>query len=377
MSDVTVKAVVDKREQKRFLNLPWVLHRSDPHWTPPLRRNQEELVGFRSHAFYEQGESQAFLAIKDGEVCGRISAIIYPEHNRQYQEKRGFFGFFESIDDTDVSRALFQAAENWLAEQGMTTIRGPANPSLHYEWGLLVDGFYEPAWFLMTYNPSYYQRLVEDYGFYKTQDMYAFWGEKEMLGTVDKKLEWVTREARKRFNVKLRHFNLANFQQEVHTFLNIYNQASGAMWGYVPMSGMEAEHMAKTLKHLLVPELTCIAEVDGKPIGAIFGMLDYNPRIKQIDGRLFPFGFVRLLYKRQKIGRMRFIATDVLPEFQRWGIPMVMLNWLQPHVLNYGIEQAEFSWVLESNDLSRKTLQKGGAKLTKTYRLYDYDIPKR
>ncbi len=155
-------------------------------------------------------------------------------------------------------------------------------------------------------------------------------------------------------------------------FLNIYNDSLGGTWGFVPMSAAEVEHMSKSLKYLIVPEMTSVAEVDGRPVGAVFGLLDYNPRIKQIDGRLFPFGFLRLLWRRRQIRRVRLISTNVLPEYQRWGVGLVILSRLVPEVLKWGIEDAEFSWVLESNHLSFKTLQRGGAKLTKTYRIYDW-----
>jgi GNAT superfamily N-acetyltransferase len=153
-------------------------------------------------------------------------------------------------------------------------------------------------------------------------------------------------------------------------FLDIYNRSLVDTWGFVPLSDAEVDHMAAALKMLIVPEMTSIAEVDGRPIGAMFGLLDYNPRVRQIDGRLFPFGFIRLLWNRKAIQRIRLISTNVLPEFQRWGVGLVLVAKLVPEVLKWGITEAEFSWVLESNHLSRSTLQRGGAKLYKTYRIY-------
>jgi GNAT superfamily N-acetyltransferase len=154
-------------------------------------------------------------------------------------------------------------------------------------------------------------------------------------------------------------------------FLDIYNQSLVGTWGYVPLSRGEVDHIGASLKHLIVPEMTSFAEVDGRPVGAVFGLLDYNPRIKQIDGRLYPFGFVRLLANRRRIKRVRLISTNVLPEYQRWGLGLVLVARLVPEALAWGIREAEFSWVLESNHLSYATLQRGGAVLAKTYRLYD------
>jgi hypothetical protein len=132
------------------------------------------------------------------------------------------------------------------------------------------------------------------------------------------------------------------------------------------------KHLAASLKMLIVPELTSIAEADGKVVGASFALLDYNPRIKQINGSLFPFGFIRLLRNKRGIKRLRLISTNVAPEYQKWGLGVVLLHQLVAPVLKWGIEEAEFSWVLESNTLSAGSLRRGGAKLTKTYRMYDY-----
>ena len=156
-------------------------------------------------------------------------------------------------------------------------------------------------------------------------------------------------------------------------FLEVYNRAMSNTWGFVPMSDGEIEHMARGLRHLIVPELAIAAEVDGRVVGATFALPDYNPRIKQIDGRLFPFGFIKLLRKKHQIKRFRVISANVLPEFQRMGIGLLLMHGLVPLTLKWGIEEAEFSWILESNSLSRGALKKGGAKITKTYRLYDLD----
>ena len=372
MSQVQVRPVSGKREQKQFLELPWTLYKGDPNWIPPLRSNQAELVGYRRHPFYDAARCQTFLAWRDGKPVGRICAIVNPVHNERYRESRGMFGFFESVDDPVVSRGLFDAAHQWFTEQGMNCMRGPVNPSMNYECGLLIDGFDSPPTFMMTYNPPYYARLIEDYGFRKAQDMYAFWGEVNMLQTLDSKLKFVVDEATRRFDVTTRRIDRARFDQDVRSFLHIYNQSLGATWGFTPLSESEAEHMAKSLKQLIVPEMTTIAEVNGKPVAVVFGLLDYNPRIKAIDGKLFPFGFIRLLWNRRGIKKIRLIAANVLPEYQMWGLGLVVLNRLVPDVLAWGVEEAEFSWVLESNDLSFKSLKRGGAILQKVYRIYDY-----
>jgi len=254
-------------------------------------------------------------------------------------------------------------------------VRGPVYPSLNYEVGLLIDGFNDPPWFMMTYNKPYYQRLIEGYGFRKAQDLYAFWGHLDMLEEVTRRLYALSHIVLERFQLRCRPMDVKNFEDDVRTFLEIYNKSLVATWGFVPMSAGEVKKQAGGLKRMIVPELTTVAEVDGKPIGTMFGLLDYNPRIKEIDGKLLPFGFLKLLRNRKELKKVRLIASNVLPEYQSWGVGIALVARLVPDALAWGITEAEFSWVLESNDLSFKTLKKGGAKITKQYRIFDIGPP--
>jgi GNAT superfamily N-acetyltransferase len=375
MPNLLVKPVESRRQQKQFINFPWKLYADDPNWIPPLLADHKRLLGFRHHPFYDDGAIRTFVAYRDGEVCGRVAAIVNHGHNRRAGEKRGFFGFFESIDDQNVASGLFDAAAAWLRQQGMTAIRGPANPSLNYECGLLVEGFHSPPTFMMTYNPPYYGKLVEGWGFQKAQDLLAFWGHIDMISGLDRKLWFIANEAKERFHVKLRTMDRSRFRQEVEMFLRVYNSSMEGTWGFAPLSPGEIKVLAAGLKHLIAPELALVAEVDGEPIGACLGLLDYNPRVKAIGGRLFPFGFIKLIRNKHELKKMRVISINVVPEYQRWGLGVVLLGGLIPPIQKWGMHEAEFSWVLESNTLSRGSLEKGGAKLDKTYRLYDRDLP--
>jgi hypothetical protein len=374
MPETVIQPVATRAQQKAAFQLPWQLYRDDANWVPPLRLNQKELLGFKRHPFYEKNEGQVFLATQNGKAVGRILANTNLEHNRRYKDKVGFVGFFESIDDQTVADQLFGAAAEWLRERDLDTMRGPINPSLNYEVGLLTEGFDTPPTFMMTYNHAYYPKLFDDAGFVKSQDLYAFDGHVDMLASLDKKLDFVVREATRRFNIDMRQLDTKNFDAEVRMFLDIYNQSLGGTWGFTPLSGPEVDAIAKSLKHLIVPELTTICEVEGKPIAAVFGLLDYNPRIKRIDGKLFPFGFLRLMMNRRGIKRVRLMSTNVIPEYQKWGVGLVALSRLVPDILSWGIEEAEFSWVLESNHLSYKSLKRGGAILSKSYRVYDRPV---
>jgi len=376
VADIAIQPVETRSQQQRFIRLPWRIYADDPCWIPPVIMSQQELLGFRKHPFYERSKSQSFLATRGGRDVGRITAIVNAGHIDRYKEQRGFFGFFECDEDTAASRALFQAAGDWLHAQGMTCIRGPANPSLNYECGLLIEGFDTPPFFMMTHNRPWYAQLVEDAGFGKIEDMFAFWGETSMLGGLDPKLVTMVEGVKERFGVTIRPLDRRRFADEVRTFLHIYNESLGGTWGFVPLTSGEIDHMAASLKYLIEPELTLVAEVDGKPVGAVFCLLDYNPRIKAIDGRLFPFGFLRLLWNKKAIKRLRAISTNVVPEYQAWGIGLVLMNGLYERFMKWGLREVEFSWVLESNYLSRRTLERGGALVTKKYRMYQDDPPR-
>ena len=376
VADIAIQPVETRSQQQRFIRLPWRIYADDPCWIPPVIMSQQELLGFRKHPFYERSKSQSFLATRGGRDVGRITAIVNAGHIDRYKEQRGFFGFFECDEDTAASRALFQAAGDWLHAQGMTCIRGPANPTLNYECGLLIEGFDTPPFFMMTHNRPWYAQLVEDAGFGKIEDMFAFWGETSMLGGLDPKLVTMVEGVKERFGVTIRPLDRRRFADEVRKFLHIYNESLGGTWGFVPLTSGEIDHMAASLKYLIEPELTLVAEVDGKPVGAVFCLLDYNPRIKAIDGRLFPFGFLRLLWNKKAIKRLRAISTNVVPEYQAWGIGLVLMNGLYERFMKWGLREVEFSWVLESNYLSRRTLERGGALVTKKYRMYQDDPPR-
>ncbi|MDC0934922.1 N-acetyltransferase [Pirellulales bacterium] len=372
---IEVLPVDSRRLRKQFFQLPWDLYQGDPNWIPPIRIVQKELLGFRRHPFYRDAKIQNFLALRDGAPAGRIAAIVNHAHNRWYDEKRGFFAFFECVDDDDVAGRLFDAARGWFAEQGIEAVRGPVNPSLNYEVGLLIDAFDQAPWFMMTYNKPYYARLIENYGFRTAQNLYAFWGHVNMLEEVSKRLTALGEAVLDRFQLTCRKMNIKQFDKEIMTFLDIYNKSLVSTWGFVPMSDAEVKKQAAGMKRMIVPELTTVAEIDGQAVGTMFGLLDYNPRIKEIDGRLFPFGFLKLLGNRKELKRVRLISTNVMPEYQSWGIGLALVSRLVPDALAWGMQEAEFSWVLESNDLSFKTLKKGGAKISKRYRIYDYGPP--
>ena len=239
MNNIVIQRVTNSRQRKQFLELPWTIYRKDPYWIPPLRLDEKENVGYSHNPFYDRNQIQTFLAYRGGEVVGRIGAILNQGHINRYDDRRGFFGFFESIDDQEVANGLFNAARDWFADQGIFKLRGPANPSLNAAVGLLIDGFDSSPTFMMTYNPRYYERLIENYGFRKTQDLYAFWGHISMLPKVAEKLRPIAEQIIEHYNVKVRPLDKSRFREDVKSFLSIYNRSLTNTWGFVPMSDAE------------------------------------------------------------------------------------------------------------------------------------------
>lgn len=372
MSKVTVEPVTTKRQQKQFTKLPWKIYRDEPNWVPPLLHEERGLLGYTPHPFYERNAIQTFLAYRNGEVCGRIAAILNRVHMEYQNEQRGFFGFFECTPDEEVSGALFDAAKAWLANHDVHCMRGPTNPGLNYTWGTLIDTFDAPPTFMMPYNREYYPQLIESYGFRKSQDLFAFYGYRHMLPERRAKLAPIADLIGNRLEVKLRTLDTSRFLPEVEQFLDLYNKSMTNHWCFSPMSPAEVRHSAQGLRYLLVPEVTAVAEIGGRVVGAAFCLPDYNPIIKKIHGRLYPFGVLRLLRARRRTNRVRVVSANVLPEYQK-GLGIVLLRTLIESGCQLPANEVECSWVAESNRMSRGALENAAADHKRTYRIYDWD----
>lgn len=370
-NSIEVTPVKNFWDRRAFLQLPWRIYANDSNWIPPLLCSHLGLIGFKKDAYYLRNQIQTFLARRNGKVVGRIAAIVNQGHLDLYQDNRGFFGFFECENDQEAANALFDTARAWLREKGITNIRGPMNPSMNHEVGLLIDGFHNHPMFMMTYNPPYYQQLVENYGFQKSQDLFAFVGYLDMLPGIVNKYSGIAEQIKERFGVTIRKMDESRFDEEVRMFMDVYNRSISNTWGHVPMSKEELDQEAKGLKTLIVPDLAICAEIDGKPVGCLICLPDFNPAIRKIKGRLFPFGFLSILKAKKHFKEIRSVSANVLPEYQMMGIPLLLMQALLPAAEKWGINKAEFSWVLESNAYSRGSLEKAGTKCEKTYRVYD------
>jgi GNAT superfamily N-acetyltransferase len=368
---VTVRAVKSWRDRQRFQRLPWTIYADDPHWVPPILSQERLLLGWGRHPFFDHAEMVTFLAERNGRIAGRIAVFVNDIHNAKYDEKRGFFGFFECVDDLAVARELFAAGRAWLLQRGMTAWRGPVNPSLNYTCGLLIDGFSAPPVFLMTYNRPYYAALVEACGFAKAQDLYAYEMDVALLAKLVDRYKPAVMSSLEGDDFVVRPFDRSRVAAEIRTFLEIYNRALEGTWGFTPLQQGEVTHIAAEMGHIIAPEFTAFALVDGAAVGTVLALLDYNQIIRKLDGRLLPFGIFRLMWGRKRIDVARAMALAMLPGYQQSGLGIVLLDRLVEAAKPWGLKSWEFSWVLESNEASRGSLERAGTKLTKIYRIYD------
>jgi GNAT superfamily N-acetyltransferase len=372
-----VRAARERRDLKRFIDLPYRLHARDPLWVPPLRRDVEMLLSRTKNPFFEHAEVEYFIAERDGEVVGRIAAISNRLHNETHQDRVGFFGFFESIDDQAVADALFGAATDWCRALGHDVLRGPASFSVNDECGLLVDGFSTPPALLMPHNPRYYIGLVERAGFTKAKDLWVYQGGSEARYVpVPERLARATELIRQRQGITLRPLNMKDFGGEVERIKQLYNSAWEKNWGFVPMTEHEIDHLAEQFKPVVIPELVPMAEKDGKLIGFGIALPDLNVVFRNNrSGRLFPV-ILKLLWalKARRIRRARILLLGVVPAYQGKGVDAMLYHWIWTKSGERGIYWGEAGWILEDNPAMNAGLEKMTFRVYKTYRLYDRAI---
>lgn len=368
---ISVTPAASGRDMRAFLRLPWQIYAGDSVWVPPLLQDVKTLLNRDKHPFHEHADVEYFLARRDGRVVGRIAAIINHLHNDFHGDKVGFFGFFECEDNADTAHALLATAEDWVAEHGMTTIRGPANFSSNEELGLLVDGFDDPPQIMMTYNPRYYEGLIEGAGYAKSKDLLAY----TMYGMEPppRLVRGVERIAVRK-GISVRPLDMKRFDDEVALLKDIYNSAWEQNWGFVPMTDGEFQLMAKQLKPVVNPKLVLFAEVKGEPAGFAIGLPDFNQALQHINGRLLPFGLFKVLWYQRSISRVRIITLGLKPGFRRTGLDALLYLRLWKEGVAAGYPEGEGSWILEDNWEMRHGLEHLGARVYKTYRLYDKSL---
>lgn len=356
----------------RFLRVPRAIYRGDPLWVAPLRGELRRVLSVEN-PFFDHAESQLFVASRAGRDVGRIAAIIDHRHNELRRERTASFGFFECENDPATSRELFAAAEGWAARRGMTLLRGPMNPSMNEECGLLIEGFDSPPVFMTPYNPRYYVDLFEAQGLRKARDLLAY----HFVPTEDHpaRLAPLADRALQRVpGLVVRPIRKRDFEAEVARMKEIYNASWPANWGFVPLTDTEFAFKAGRLAPLVVEDLALIAERSGEPIGLMLSLPDYNQALKPLNGRLWPLGWLKFRMGVRRIRSGRTVLLGVKREYRSRGIETIMLMRSFRWCLDRGFRGLEQSQVLEDNRVMRRYLELLGARVYKKYRVYEKPV---
>jgi GNAT superfamily N-acetyltransferase len=371
LGGIEVVGADNPKALKQFVELPYRLYRDYPHWVPPLRIAVKELLDRAKHPFYADAEAEFFIAQKDGQVVGRVAAILDKAHNRFHEEKAGFFGFFECINDPAVADALLQRARRWVFDRGAKFLRGPVNPSTNYECGILVEGFDSDPMVMMTYNPDYYPALLERVGLRKSKDLWAWLSNANFIDM--KKIDRVADKVIRSKGVTVRPIDMKNFDADVEKVWDIYNSAWERNWGFIPMSKEEFKLQGKEMKQILKPELVLIGEVEGRAVGFALALPDINQALKPAQGKLLPTGLIKILYYQRLVKSVRVLALGVVEEYRASGLAAGFYATLVRNARKLGYGDCEMSWILEDNVLMNRSLEVMGAKRYKTYRIYEWN----
>ncbi len=368
---VTVEPVTTSHQQEQFLNIPWQVYKDDPNWVPPLKSDVAEQLS-PENAFRQYGKLQPFIALNEQQKpVGRIVAAVNERLLEKEPQKVGIFGFFESIKDQSVAFALFEAAENWLREQGMTVMRGPIDLSTHNNCLWLVDGFDSPPRVMMPYNPPYYPEFFEAYGGTKAKDAYAY--QLSLEQDLDAKFAKAYRVASKS-GITFRPLRTKGegFEEDVTNIYYLFNRAFADSWSSNPRTKEEFMAQANSLQSLVDPNIFPIAEDNGEMIGFFMALPDYNIPLKRVNGKLNWWGILKFLWYRRQINRARVLVICCLPEYRRKMVPLALIY--RTFYNNQSFREAELSWVYEDNDASRRVIEQTGANIYKTYRMYEKQL---
>jgi len=369
MAGIEIVAVEGGSELKDFIDLPWRIYADYPNWVPPLKKEVRRMLDPRRHPFWEFSERVLFLARRGSETVGRIAGIIDHHNNEFHNEKMGVWGFFECADDQEAASALFSSVETWVRQKGMTFLRGPLNPSMNNESGLLIEGFDYPPVVGMVYNPPYYLGLVESCGFTKEKDLLAF------LIDGDYQLpEWMDRLAEriaKKKGIHIRHSNLKDPDFEFALVREIYNDSWTGNWGFVPLSENEMRDIQKSIMPFADQDLAFYIYYEDEPVAVCVIFPDINPLLKRLNGRIGLLGLLKFLMYRREIRGLRCLMFGVKEKFRQLGIPMLAFH----HIYEIARKQKkyqylEMGWTLEDNEAINSLVEETGAKSFKKYRIF-------
>lgn len=369
MAGMEVIAVEGGSELREFIDLPWKIYAQYPNWVPPLKKEVRRLLHLHKHPFWEFSERVLFLARRGPETVGRIAGIIDHRNNETHNEKMGIWGFFECADDAEAAAALFSSVEDWVRRKGMTCLRGPLNPSMNNESGLLIEGFDYPPVVGMTYNPPYYLRLIESCGLTKEKDLLAF-----LIDGEYRLPEWMERLAEKisqKRGVRIRHVDPKHMDAEFALIREIYNDSWSGNWGFVPLTANEMRDIQKSVKPFADPDLVFFIYYDDEPAAVCVIFPDINPLLRRFNGRIGLFGLFKALLYRREIKGLRLLMFGIREKYRQLGLPMLAFR----HVYEIGREQMnyqnlEMGWTLEDNESINSLIEEAGGKRYKKYRIF-------
>jgi GNAT superfamily N-acetyltransferase len=371
LSAPEIRAVESRADLKRFIKYPFVKYRDDPHWVPPLLIAERQKFDPKKNPFYEHARVELFLACRDGEVVGRVAAIDDDNHNRIHDDDLIFFGFFEANDHT-AAEALLSRVEEWGRRLGRSAVRGPVNPSMNDGAGFQINAFDTDPYVMMPYNPPGYPRYVEDAGYRKAKDLYAWLFERDQA--LGEKIGRLAKRVRARYDPVVRPVDMKRYDEELALVKKLYNEAWEENWGFVRYTEAEFDHLASELKPVVDPDLAVFVELEGRVAGMAVCLPDVNQVLKRARGRIVPFGIVAFLRRKKLVDQLRLAILGLMPEYRNKGLETVLVDELYEHAMSKGYRRCECSWVLEDNRAMNRALEVSGAKLYKTYRIYQKEL---
>ncbi len=360
---------------KDFIDAGHVVFRDDPAFVPPLDFEIGERLSPRHNPFFTRGEATYFTAWRDGKVVGRTTASVDREYLRLWKDDTGFFGLFDTIEDEAVARGLLDRAEHWLRGKGMTRVLGPAGLYMNEEVGLLIEGHEHPPQLSMGHSRAWQSRLAEACGYEKEKDLLC-WRYDESMGFNERTLHaW--EQIKKLPEVKLRSIDVKRLPQELDLVMAIYNDAWAGKWGFVPILADELAKIVKDMKMVLDPDIAFIADVNGTPGGMCIMVPNLNEVIRDLGGKIFPFGWAKLLW-RLKVKHpistrliLLGVRADVRANVKRYGgLSAAMYVEVAKRGLAKGYKWSELSWTREDDAPINLGIRSMGAKVYKKYRVY-------
>jgi hypothetical protein len=375
MASVSIRPVRTRRERKRFVRVPFNLHRDRPQWVAPLVFERMQFLDRRKNPFFEHAEAELFVAERDGEPVGRISAQIDQRWDRFQGGNDAMFGFFETVEDPEVVAALLGAAGDWAAGKGRERILGPMDFTTNDELGILIEGFERRPMILENWHPPFYRELIEAAGFAKAMDVLMWelqFGSLKDGERFDPSIHAAARKGLEEEGVVIRNYRKREAAEEMRRFAAVYNEAWGDNWGFVPPTDAEIEHHAKLLNQVIDEKWAFLAEKDGEVIGVALTLPDINQVMAKLNGRLLPFGWAWFLLGKRKIDQCRVFALGVKDAYRHSGVAAgLYLRHLEEAAVPGGIVGGEMGWILETNEPMNRAMEGMGGEVVKRYRLYE------